>query len=104
MMSTQHDALSELQNIEKKVVTIVRTAGYAIQELTSDSYSMQSVERTADKYFKEVADVDNALRQQIQRLCVNAPYRGITYGEEKDLELLAWRTELISHQLQLMLL
>eukprot|EP00123_Amoebidium_parasiticum_P021444 comp6735_c0_seq1/m.2511 comp6735_c0_seq1/g.2511 ORF comp6735_c0_seq1/g.2511 comp6735_c0_seq1/m.2511 type:complete len:128 (-) comp6735_c0_seq1:534-917(-) len=105
MAEVQQDALEELQLIEKKVVNIVRTASLAVKELTSDAFSTtpQSVEHLAAAFFKEVSEVETSLRGQIQRLAVNAPYRDSSYGAEKDVDLLAWHTDLIDTQLQAML-
>ncbi|PFX29044.1 mediator of RNA polymerase II transcription subunit 11-like [Stylophora pistillata] len=101
-MSQSGDRLKQLEEIEKDVVKVIRSAGETLEELSKDAPSEDRINSTATKFLKSLEGVEKGLTEQIgylTQVATGQPHEGSTYGAEKDFELLRCRTKAIKDQL-----
>ncbi|XP_020607398.1 mediator of RNA polymerase II transcription subunit 11-like [Orbicella faveolata] len=101
-MSQSGDRLKQLEEIEKDIVKVIRSAGETLEELAKEAPSEDRINSTATRFLKSLEGVEKGLSEQIgylTQVATGQPHEGSTYGAEKDFELLRCRTKTIKDQL-----
>jgi len=102
IMSQSGDRLKQLEEIEKDVVKVIRSAGETLEELSKDNPSEDRINSTATKFLKSLEGVEKGLTEQIgylTKVATGQPHEGSTYGAEKNFELLRCWTKSVKDQL-----
>lgn len=89
-MSQTRDRLKRLEDIEKDIVRVIRSAGETISELSKDMPSEDIVNSRATEFVKSLEGVERGLSEQISYLtqvATGQPHEGSAYGIEKDLDI-----------------
>lgn len=101
-MSQSGDRLKQLEEIEKDVVKVIRSAGETLEELSKDNPSEDRINSTATKFLKSLEGVEKGLTEQIgylTKVATGQPHEGSIYGAEKNFELLRCWTKSVKDQL-----
>ncbi|XP_068672687.1 mediator of RNA polymerase II transcription subunit 11-like [Montipora capricornis] len=101
-MSQSVDRLKQLEEIEKDVVKVIRSAGETLEELSKDNPSEDRINSTATKFLKSLEGVEKGLSEQIgylTQVATGQPHEGSTYGAEKNFELYRCWTKSVKDQL-----
>lgn len=102
MMSQSGDRLKQLEEIEKDIVKVIRSAGETLEELSKEAPLEDRINSTATKFLKSLEGVEKGLTEQIgylTQVATGQPHEGSTYGAEKNFELLRCRTKSVKDQL-----
>lgn len=101
MMSQSVDRLKQLEEIEKDIVKVIRSAGETLEELSKEVPSEDRINTTATKFLKSLEGVEKGLSEQIgylTQVATGQPHEGSIYGAEKGFELLHCRTKSVKDQ------
>ncbi|KAK3728595.1 hypothetical protein QZH41_011680, partial [Actinostola sp. cb2023] len=85
-MSQSRDRLKRLEGIEREIVTVLKSAGETLSELSKDSPSDDVVNTKAAQFVKSLEGVEKGLSEQISYLtqvATGQPHEGSTYGVAK---------------------
>ncbi|KNC76561.1 hypothetical protein SARC_10947 [Sphaeroforma arctica JP610] len=87
--------LQDLQSLEQEVVGLLETAGEVFAGLSSPEPVALDINRLAKVYIKAVTNIGKELNKQVYKLSGTTDYNLSSYGVAKDLEHVAWETDVV---------
>lgn len=102
-MSHSQDRLKQLEGIEKEIVKVISSAGFALQELSKEQPSDDNINLKTNEFLKSLEGVEKGLVEQINYLtevATGQPHEGSIYGAEKDFSLTCQGTNIAKNHLE----
>ncbi|XP_070538058.1 mediator of RNA polymerase II transcription subunit 11-like [Ptychodera flava] len=90
------ERLQQLENIEKEIAIILRSAGQSLQELSKDKPNEKIVEHHTKQFLKSLEMVESGLSKQINYLTqvsTGHPHEGSSYSAQKDTRMAIHRLD-----------
>jgi ABC-type transporter Mla subunit MlaD len=100
--ATTENPIDALKQLEQKIISLLETASQACDQLTAlDEANSENIKKLIADYVGGVRDVQKGLRDQLNHLIDNSPYRTsvTTYGSKKNLEIQTMKIDLLQQQL-----
>merc|ERR1719251_552488 len=84
--------MKELDKVEKEVVSVLHTAGKALEEIGKDKPSQKQVDNLVSQFMTSLQEIDTKLTENIKYLSqvsTGQPHEGSSYASQKVLQM-AW--------------